>query len=693
MGIDRRSIVKLLIGGAVGSVFTPIPWKLTDDISIWTQNWSWVPKNIDGKDAYVPTVSKLCPTATAMLVRTVSGRPVRTIGNPEHPLSGGKISPLAATEVQMLYSPSRIKRPLRKTSDGAWKEISWTDALALLDEKLGFIKGSGARLAVISGDQTGTINEVLSAFVSLMGSKQFFLMPSDAQTLASAWELMGGAGVPGFETAGSDFVLALGADILESWGPATRTRRAYSAARPHGEAPMAKYVYVGPSQTNTAVGSDLWVAARPGSQAVVALGLANLLIKAGFTSQAADFAAFKALAAKFEPAVVAQMSGVSEDKLTMLAEGLKSAKAPVVIPGSEFGQGGSPAAVAAGMALNLLLGAFNQKTGLRAVPEFAPVVEKAMPRKAVMANDLVAYMQSLAGDDKAKPDVLITYEANPVYALPLDVAATLAKIPFKVAIAQFMDETATMADLVLPSPLGIERYDDVATPAGCGTAVYCLNKPVIDAVNPGANIHGGDVILGIAAKLNANLGFNSFKDVLAAKAKAVGANAADLAAGKPFVSDAVTGGQPSMAAEAIAKSLEIKAPEAGLTLAAVNKLGFGTATTAVPPQNLKLIREFELTGTLLYVHLNKSTASKAGVAQGQKVTLKGASGVKIPAVVNISEMVMDGVVMAPCNFGHTAFDEFAKDKGANVAKLFAAQVEPGSGLSIWTQTGVAIEKA
>lgn len=693
MGIDRRSIVKFLIGGAVGSMFTPTPWILTDDISIWTQNWPWVPKNIKGVDAYVPTVSKLCPSATAMLVRTVSGRPVRTMGNPEHPLSGGKISPLAATEVQLLYSPSRIKRPLRKTSDGGWKEISWTDALALLDEKLGFVKGSATRLAVISGDQTGTVNEVLSGFVASMGSKQFFLMPSEAQPLARAWELMGGAGMPGFETAGSDYVLALGADILESWGASTRTRRAYCEARPHGEAPAATYAYVGPSCTNTAVGADIWVAAKPGTQAAVALGLANLLIKAGATSPAPDFAAFKALAARFEPATVAQLAGVSEANLAMLAEGLQKAKAPVVIPGSESGQGGSVAAAAAGMALNLLLGAYNQKVGLRAVPEFAPVVEKAMARKDVMANDLAAYMQGLAEDDKARPEILITYEANPVYALPGDVAGTVAKIPFKVAIAQFMDETATMADLVLPSPLGIERYDDVATPAGCGAAIYCLNKPVIDAVNPAANIHGGDVILGLAAKQNASLGFNSFKDVLAAKAKAVGANVADLTAGKAFVSEAVTGTQPSLAAEAIAKSLEAKAPEGAYALAVVNKLGFGTATTAVPPQNLKLVREFELADTLMYVHLNKATAAKAGVAQGQKVTLKAGDGKAISALVNISEMVMDGVVMAPCNLGHTAFDEFAKGKGANVARLFTAQVEPGTGLSFWTQTGVAIEKA
>ena len=43
IALNRRNFIKLLVGGAVGINLTPLPWKLTDDIAIWTQNWSWVP--------------------------------------------------------------------------------------------------------------------------------------------------------------------------------------------------------------------------------------------------------------------------------------------------------------------------------------------------------------------------------------------------------------------------------------------------------------------------------------------------------------------------------------------------------------------------------------------------------------------------------------------------------------------------
>ena len=51
MKIDRRSFLSFVIGGAAGTALTPLPYKLTDDISIWTQNWPWTPVPADGAAA------------------------------------------------------------------------------------------------------------------------------------------------------------------------------------------------------------------------------------------------------------------------------------------------------------------------------------------------------------------------------------------------------------------------------------------------------------------------------------------------------------------------------------------------------------------------------------------------------------------------------------------------------------------
>ena len=278
MALDRRGFLKFIGGATAGILATPVVWKGLDDVSIWSQNWSWIPRNIKGANSYVPTVSKLCPTGVGVRVRLVDGRPVRVIGNPEHPLSKGGVSSIAAAEVQMLYSPARMKRPLKRSPDGAYVMISWEEAEAMLLDGLKAAKGGDA-LACISGDDNGTINELLSAFVQQSGAKSFFLMPGEAQPAAKAWDLMGGEGQIGYDIEKSDFVLAIGANVLEAWGTAIRNRHAFGASHPHGAEPTAQFVYAGPVLNNTATGADDWLPIRPGTESAFALGLAHLLIK------------------------------------------------------------------------------------------------------------------------------------------------------------------------------------------------------------------------------------------------------------------------------------------------------------------------------------------------------------------------------------------------------------------------------
>lgn len=691
MGLDRRGFIKFVAGGAVGTLFTPIPWKSTDDLSIWTQNWPWVPKNVDGVNEYVKTVSKLCPSNCAMQVRTVSGRPVRTIGDESHPLSGGKISALAAAEVQMLYSPARLRRPLKKTSDGTYVTLSWDEALAILEEKLGAIKGQAGKLAVISGDENGTINEVLSGFAAQAGSKDFFVMPGEMTSAATAWnKVMGGKGQLGYDVENSDYVLAIGADILESWGTVVATRRAFSASHPHGEAPTAKYVYCGPVQNNTAAGADQFIAIKPGTEAVFALGLANLLAS-GAASADPGLDAFKAVAGKFTPAEVQKITGVDAKALEAVAKELKGASKPLVIGGSSFGQGGGTAPVLAAIAVNMLLGGLNAPGGMKILPEVPKVIQAALDREEFLTNDLVSYLTAV-GAGKAKPEVMMFYEANPVFALPSASVMTKAldKAPFKVTFTGFLDETAMQCDLVLPVPMGLERYDDVATPYGAGKAIYCGVHPVIEPIFDSMN--AGDVLLALGAKLGMDLGYGTFKEVLEAKAQQVGASFEDLK--DTFVESDSTlspegaGLKPEVLAQAVSA---VTKQEKGLALAPVDKLNFGTASVGIPPFNLKTIRDTELKGQRSFIEMNSKTAGALGVTEGSLVKVTSKSGA-IVVNVHVWEGVMDDVVTAPMNLGHTAFDVYTKDKGSNIAELLVPQAEPGTGVPAWSTTTVKIAK-
>ena len=114
MALDRRGFLKFVAGGVIGTGLTPLPWKLTDDISIWTQNWPWIPRIPDGEIQTAPALVKLGQPEYGIRVKKTDGMPFTASGNPDHPLSRGGIDPLAASSVQLLHSPARITGPMKK---------------------------------------------------------------------------------------------------------------------------------------------------------------------------------------------------------------------------------------------------------------------------------------------------------------------------------------------------------------------------------------------------------------------------------------------------------------------------------------------------------------------------------------------------------------------------------------------------
>ncbi len=691
MALNRRSFLKF-VGGATGGIMaTPVIWQGLDDISIWSQNWSWIPRNIYGENSYVPSISKHCPSGEGVMVRLVGGRPVRVLGNPEHPLSQGGLSSIAAAEAQMLYSPARMRTPLKRSADGAYVQVSWEEAGKML---LAGLEGAKGSFACISGDENGTASEVLSAFTKQMGSDDFLLMPSEVQPASKAWELMGGAGQIGYDIEKSDFVLALGANVLESWGTAIRNRHAFNAGRPVGEEPKVKFAYAGPLRNNTAAAVDTWLPVHTGTEVFLALGIAQQLIEMGASAPVADFGAFKQMVSVFTPEKVAALTGISAASIAAIAKDLKAAKHPLVIAGSEFDQGASVAAIMAGISINMLLGSINNDGGLRAIP-FAPkALADAMDRKDMWKTDLIAWSAAMAADGAKAPKAILVYDANPSYALPKgdDFAKAYAKASFKVCFATMLNETAMASDLVIPVPMGMERLEDALTPYGCGEVVYSVAPAVTE---PLFNVRSAmDVFFDLAERLGLSLGAASFEEVLQAKAEALGADYDSLAEGTAFTTrDVLSAYGMAFRADVIATAINgFKAPSETLRLAPFARLNIGTSRTATPPFNTKTVRRWELQGNMNYVMMNGATARKLGLSQHDTVVLSNDNG-KVTVKINITEGIANNTVGMLLGFGHTAFDQFSKGKGVNVMQLLAPKAEQGTGMAVWTSTGVNIAKA
>jgi anaerobic selenocysteine-containing dehydrogenase len=61
--------------------------------------------------------------------------------------------------------------------------------------------------------------------------------------------------------------------------------------------------------------------------------------------------------------------------------------------------------------------------------------------------------------------------------------------------------------------------------------------------------------------------------------------------------------------------------------------------------------------------------------------------------LHLYEGVREGVVLIPLGFGHTAFDQFQKNKGVNAKRLVVAMKDSITGLPLWRTTPARITKA
>ena len=309
MKITRRTFLKFLAGGAAGLFLTPLPWKGLEKISALTQAGPQpLPK---GKQEFKHTLSSLCPAKTPLKIRLINGQPVQALPWPNHPLGGRGLSALAAAEVQNLFRPSRLKQPLARNSSGLLSPVSWEEAFNLLASKLanasathnsmpGFkpstiANGQGASFSneavvCVAGDEGSVGALALRQFLVAQGRAEFYSMPGHKSSLSAAWQLMGGTGQPGYDIENSDYVLSVGADLLESWGPVLRNRKVFSNTafndnhfetkfEDENKYSKSKYVYCGPVQNATALACQQWLPVKPGMEAYFLISLAGVILQ------------------------------------------------------------------------------------------------------------------------------------------------------------------------------------------------------------------------------------------------------------------------------------------------------------------------------------------------------------------------------------------------------------------------------
>ena len=691
-------------------LLSPLPYRLADRFSRANQTGP-VPLR-QGKEEKSQTLVCRAQNAIPAEVRLVGGvaRQLLPIGEEvAHPLGGRGIQGLAAAEIQNLARPSRVTAPLAR-KNGKLEKTSWTEALALLRQKIFSASGS---IACVTGEPDSVGAALLRAHLEQRGSSAFFPLPGQRTSIGQALQLMGIDGEPAYDIPGSSCALSVGADWLESWGPSYYWRNKIFEKQQFPEesktAPRTgpdSHIYCGPYQNATALHSGTWLPLKPGGEEAFLLALGRNLLARGLPEKRASslgakyFEAFAEIFTNARALEAAEACSVPQAEIDRAASRLVSTPRPLVITGSALGLDQKANLHLLGFCLNLMLGNCFRPGGFHILPRLAP------PPPQI---DFPAWRASIAEKKTAPPKLLVFHECNPAYTLAPNMGAdrpsareTLKSIPFKLALAVYENETTELCDLVLPISAPLERWEQIYCPLG-EYGYFGIEPP---AILPPPQIPSVAALLAALAASGleeANLSTphpleqKSFeqasKKMLKISEKTQNDGGFWIKAQKE---PAFFLPPPDLLKEILCDKKNLLSEESmpeernhGLRLAPLAFNEHLDFTMGLSSFRAWTLFSKACEGKLIVARLNPAEAKRLRLAAGDKVLIVAPER-KIKALVITDHALAEGCLGLHAGFGHTAGDQFSKGIGENLFMLYELeQCQPG--LSHYRQRPVKLE--
>ncbi|MFO0841267.1 MAG: molybdopterin-dependent oxidoreductase [Gemmataceae bacterium] len=420
-----------------------------------------------------------CPDTCGVITEVAGGKAVGFRGNPDHPITQGWLCAKVRPYLDHVYHPDRLTHPLRRVGPkgaGQWERVSWDSALREIGDRWkGTIAEYGAE-AILPYSYSGTLGLVQltvanGRFWNRLGASQLqrTICCAAAQyaitaTVGAIWS------APYEDVLHSRLVLLWGHNPIST---APHFMPFLRQAQRNG----CKVVVIDPRRTATAKTADMHVAARPGSDGVLAMGLARLLVERNLHDeswlQAHTFGwfEFRERLARFPLDRVAAETGVSGEQISELASLYGTLKPGLLktTDGVNRNYNGGQN-VRAMCALPAITGQYGTRGGGLSystsgyVKWDAEAIHKRShcprPGRAVNMNRLGA---ALLGEVQAPPiKSLFVFGANPVTSSPNAgkiIEGMRREDLFTVVHDLFLTDTADYADLVLPATSQLEQTD------------------------------------------------------------------------------------------------------------------------------------------------------------------------------------------------------------------------------------------
>jgi thiosulfate reductase/polysulfide reductase chain A len=490
-------------------------------------------------EKWVTTSCLNCSTRCATHVKVVNGKAVRIAGNPLSQVSEGEICPRGHIGLQVLYDPSRITGPLKRTNplkgrgvDPMWVPISWSQALSDISDRLGALRAKAEphKLLLLGGLNATSDEDIIHRFASAYGtpnvvSEETFY--KEAEKLGR-WMADGSYQHVAYDFGKTNYVLAFGASIIESEKPLARNLRMWGKMR--REKPnRAKVVVIDPRYSITAAKADRWLPIKPGTDAALAMAIANVIISEGLYDTefiekwTHGFDEYKQLVTdSYSPERVAAITGIEAKTIREIAREFAQTKPAIAWGGKGVADYPNGAYTSyAIFCLNALAGSIDVPGGV--IYQENPTY-RDMPS---IAEDEIAWAgRDMAGLDLRQTDLfpvakgVANQVADSILAgtpYPVEIAIgfnsnfnmsapgawrwdeAMKKVPYYIHIAPFISEMAEYADIILTAPTFLEAWGYDHSPPGSGFAELKIKQPITDPLYDSRSVT--DIIFEIARRL------------------------------------------------------------------------------------------------------------------------------------------------------------------------------------------------
>jgi anaerobic selenocysteine-containing dehydrogenase len=420
------------------------------------------------------TCNRDCPDSCAILATVEDGRVTSHVADPDHGVTAGFLCSKGNRYLRRQYSDLRVLRPRRRTWTG-WENISWSDALDLVAEKLAFHRdqdGPESILAINYSGLKGLVTRVMwRLFWGHFGGVSGTSGGLSVEAALAAQKLdMGATGTHEPQDLAN-------ARALVIWG------KNITVTRPHAwpfvqqarEAGAVLHV-VDPVICATARKADVHHQLRPGTDGVLAMGVGRLLVERGAIDEdfvrdhTAGFEGWRQLVMSMSIDEVAAATDLPRAQIEELADLYATVRPLTTMSGL------GPAYWDKGGATVRLIDALAAVTGNIGIPgggahtdidgsagfDFSMVREG--PKPFTRRLPIARLGQAIREADEPPVRAAFVAGANPAATAPDtgSILGGLRELDFLVVVDQFETATSLDADLFLPCATYLEQDDLVA---------------------------------------------------------------------------------------------------------------------------------------------------------------------------------------------------------------------------------------